>query len=423
MKPRSGNLALIAIVAEGFLSRLSFGMLSFALPLYAYHLGMHLTEIGILASINLVVAMALKPAMGVLADRVGLKPSFTAATALRSVVSLALAFVSSPWQLLTVRSVYGISQSLRDPALNALLAEHGGQKRIAAAFGWYSTAKSVGGSLGSALAGILLGLTASNYSLVFVAAFVLSILPVFIVGRYVQERSATSESADDRLELVRAEPGTWDAGNSSRASASSLVILSYIGLGTLISGTAQMLRGLLPILATQYAGLSETETGVVYTASTLVVMFSGPLFGWLSDNVSQKLVLMVRGIANTLSSILFVALPNLAGITLGKVVDDVGKAAFKPAWGALMADVSSFEKKRRTQIISLMCLAEDAGEIGGPILAGLLWSAWGVPVVLGVRILLAVITEVYATVLIASMNTRRRFECLPPIGASRAARP
>ena len=228
--PRSGNLALIAIVAEGFLSRLSFGMIGFALPLYAYHLGMHLTEIGILASINLVVAMALKPAMGVLADRVGLKPSFTAATALRSVVSLALAFVSSPWQLLTVRSVYGISQSLRDPALNALLAEHGGQKRIAAAFGWYSTAKSVGGSLGSALAGILLGLTASNYSLVFVAAFVLSILPVFIVGRYVQERSATSESADDRLELVRAERGTWDAGNSSRASASSLVILSYIGL-------------------------------------------------------------------------------------------------------------------------------------------------------------------------------------------------
>jgi len=420
--PRSGNLALIAIVAEGFLSRLSFGMIGFALPLYAYHLGMHLTEIGILASINLVVAMALKPAMGVLADRVGLKPSFTAATALRSVVSLALAFVSSPWQLLTVRSVYGISQSLRDPALNALLAEHGGQKRIAAAFGWYSTAKSVGGSLGSALAGILLGLTASDYSLVFVAAFVLSILPVFIVGRYVQERSATSESADDRLELVRAEPGTWDAGNSSRASASSLVILSYIGLGTLISGTAQMLRGLLPILATQYAGLSETETGVVYTVSTLVVMFSGPLFGWLSDNVSQKLVLMVRGIANTLSSILFVAFPNLAGITLGKVVDDVGKAAFKPAWGALMADVSSFEKKRRTQIISLMCLAEDAGEIGGPILAGLLWSAWGVPVVLGVRILLALITEVYATVLIASMNTRRRrFECLPPMGASRVS--
>jgi MFS family permease len=418
--PPSDNLPLIAIVAEGFLSRLSFGLIGFALPLYAYHLGMHLSEIGILASINLVVAMALKPAMGVLADRIGLKPSFTAATALRSVVSLALAFVSSPWQLLTVRSVYGVSQSLRDPALNALLAEHGGQKKIAAAFGWYSTAKSVGGSLGSALAGILLGLTASNYSLVFVVAFVLSILPVFIVGRYVQERSVTSDAADERREPGR-EPGTRDTANSARASASSLVILSYIGLGTLISGTAQMLRGLLPILATQYAGLSETQAGVVYTASTLVVMFAGPFFGWLSDNVSQKLVLMVRGIANTLSSILFMAFPNLAGIALGKVVDDVGKAAFKPAWGALMADVSRLEKKRRTQIISFMCLAEDAGEIGGPIIAGLLWSAWGVPVVLGVRILLAIVTEVYATVLISWMNARQRIEYVPPMGASRVS--
>src|SRR5437763_6104194 len=234
-RPRSTSLALIAIVAEGFLSRLSFGVIGFALPLYAYHLGMKLSDIGILASINLVVALALKPAMGVVADRFGLKRSFTAATSLRSVVSLMLAFVSSPWQLLTVRSVYGISQSLRDPALNAMLAEHGGQKRIAAAFGWYSTAKSVGGSLGSVLAGILLGLTASNYSLVFIVAFVLSMLPVVIVGRYVEESSATSESAGERLELVRAEPGTWDAGNSSGASASSLVILSYIGLGTLIS--------------------------------------------------------------------------------------------------------------------------------------------------------------------------------------------
>ena len=138
---RSTNLALIAIVAEGFLSRLSFALISFALPLYAYHLGMKLSEIGILSSINLIVALPLKPAMGVVADRFGLKRSFAAATSLRSVVSFAFGFVSAPWQLLTVRSVYGVSQSLRDPALNALLAEHGGQKRIAAAFGWYSTGR------------------------------------------------------------------------------------------------------------------------------------------------------------------------------------------------------------------------------------------------------------------------------------------
>jgi len=412
---RPTNLALMAIVAEGFLSRLSFGLISFALPLYAYHLGMKLSEIGILASINLVVALALKPAMGVVADRFGLKRSFTAATSLRSIVSLMLAFVSMPWQLLAVRSLYGVSQSLRDPALNALLAEHGGQKRIAAAFGWYSTAKSVGGSLGSAVGGILLGLTASNYSLVFGVAFALSILPAFIVGRFVQEKAEANEA---EAEVVHFEARAVSAEPASR---SWLTIASYIGLGTMISGTAQMLRGLLPILATQYAGLSEAQTGVVYTASTLVVMFSGPFFGWLSDNVSQKLVLMVRGVANTVSSILFVALPNLAGITLGKAVDDIGKAAFKPAWGVLMTDVSSLDNSRRAQTIGFLCMGEDAGEIAGPVLAGFIWSLWGVPVVLGVRIVLAILTEIYATVLMGSLNARGATRTVPAMSRPRVS--
>jgi len=178
----------------------------------------------------------------------------------------------------------------------------------------------------------------------------------------------------------------------------------------MISGTAQMLRGLLPILATQYAGLSEAETGVIYTVSMLVVIFAGPLFGWLSDNVSQRLVLMVRGIANTFSSILFLASPNLTGIAMGKTVDDLGKAAFKPAWGALMADVSSLDKNRRARTIGFMCLGEDAGEIAGPVLAGFLWSVWGVPVVLGVRVLLALLTEVYATMLVGFINRQQRME-------------
>ena len=402
------NPALLSIVAEGFLSRLSFGLISFALPLYAYHLGMNLSEIGILSSINLVVAMAFKPLMGAMADRFGLKRSFTVATALRSVVSLALAFVSSPWQLLAFRSAYGVSQSVRDPALNALLAEHGGKKMVASSFGWYSTAKSVGGSLGSAIAGVLLAVTASNYSLVFVVAFVLSLLPVFMVGRYVQEKSETNE-ADETVATsegaVPAERKEYPAG-SIAVSRSGLAIFSYVGLGVMISGTAQMLRGLLPILATQYAGL----TGIIYTVSTLLVIFGGPLFGWLSDNVSQKLVLMVRGIANTFSSILFLASPNLAGIAFGKAVDDLGKAAFKPAWGALMADVSSLDKTRRARTISFLCLGEDAGEIAGPVLAGFLWSAWGVPVVLGVRVLLALLTEVYATTLVGFLNRQQRME-------------
>jgi MFS family permease len=183
VRPRNVDPALFAIVAEGFFSRLAFGLISFALPLYAYRLGLSLTAIGLLLSLNLVVALALKPVMGVAADRFGRKLSFTAAIVLRSVVSLLLVFAALPWHLFATRSLHGVSIAMRDPAANTLIAEHGGKKAVASAFAWYQTAKSLAGILGKSAAGILLAVSASSFSLVFAVAFVLSLVPVVLVVR------------------------------------------------------------------------------------------------------------------------------------------------------------------------------------------------------------------------------------------------
>jgi MFS family permease len=393
--------ALLAIVGEGFFSRLSFGLISFALPLYAYRLGMSLTAIGFLASLNLAVAILLKPLAGAAADRFGLKLSLTVAIFLRSVVSLLLAFATVPWQLFATRSLHGVTIAIRDPAVNALIAEHGGKKAIASAFAWYQTAKSVAGALGKTAAGLLLALTASNFSLVFGIAFVLALLPIFLVSRYVRE--VEREPLDLDREQVPAPP----AGEVDRVAAapeSQPPIFRFAGLGFLVSGTAYMLANLFPVLAVEYAGLSEAEAGLIYSLSAIVVL-AGPGFGWLSDNVSRKLVLSLRSVANVLSSFLYLVAPSFAGMASGRVLDDLGKAAFRPAWGALMAQVSSFDRRRRARTMGYMSAGEDAGEMAGPIVAGLIWSMWGVPALLGVRIALAVVTELYTAVLTKSLDT------------------
>jgi MFS family permease len=392
---RRADPALVAIVAEGFLSRLSFGLVSFALPLYAYQeFGLSLTAIGVLLSFNLVVAITLKPFMGSLADRIGMKPSLTGAIAIRSVVSLLLAVAAAPWQLFAIRGVHGVSISLRDPAAGVMLAELGGKKAVASAFAWYQTAKSVAGNVGKASAGILLALTASNFSLLFLIAFALSALPVLVVARYVREPSVVEEPPAE----VRA---------TSTADAPAPAVVPFAGLGFLISGTAYMLANLFPIFAVEYAGLNEAQTGLIYLIS-IAAMLSTPVFGWLSDNVSRRLVLSLRGAANVVSSAVYLVAPNLAGVAAGRAVDDLGKAAFRPAWGALMAHVAGFDKRRRARTMGSLSAGEDAGEVAGPILAGFLWSTWGVAALLGTRIGLAVVTEIYAIVLGRSLGKRRR---------------
>src|SRR5919204_6428283 len=110
---------LLALIAEGFFSRLSFGVISFALPLYAHHLGLSLAQIGLLASLSTAVSLTVKPAMGWVADHAGLKRSYVVAVALRSVVALLLSLAGAPWQLFAIRGVQGVSQALRDPAADS----------------------------------------------------------------------------------------------------------------------------------------------------------------------------------------------------------------------------------------------------------------------------------------------------------------
>lgn len=399
------NPAMIAIVAEGFLSRLSFGIISFALPIYAHRLGFSLFEIGVLMTLNQVVAMGLKPAMGWVADHVGLKRSFTISIGVRSLIALCLVVAQSPWQLYAIKSVHGGSKALRDPAANALIAEQGGKKAIASAFAWYHTAKIVAGSMGKAIAGILLTLTASNFSFVFNIAFLLSLLSLYSVVRYVK---ADKPKEVHSSALVNAEPPQSsvleDENRYSLPPGSKSVIVSFSLLSFAINGTAEMLRGLFPILATEYAGLSEAQTGLIYTISTMIVLFSGPIFGWFADQGRQDLVLLVRSFGNILSSVVYILAPNLVGFAIGKLSDDTGKAAFRPAWGAMMSHVASYSPQCRAQTMSWMLIGEDAGAIAGPILAGLLWSSWGLTAMLGVRVLLAIGTEVYTVYLSRSLD-------------------
>ena len=389
----------MAIVAEGLLSRLSFGLISFSLPLYARHLGLSLSEVGVLAALNSAVAIALKPLFGSVADRFGLKRTYLTAISLRSLVSLAFGFAGAPWQLFAIRGVHGIAVSMRDPPANALIAEHGGEKSVASAYAWYQTAKTVAGSLSRAIAGILLTVTADNYALIFFVAFALSMLPLLVVNRYVSERSESHDRTDNRGSSSALEAELQSAESSApapiQATRGRPKVLPFVGLGFLIASTAEMLNGLFPVLATEYAGLSKAQAGVIYTVSTLAIIVSGPLFGWLSDNVSRKLVLTVRAAANTCSSILYLVAPTFAGIAAAKIVDDVGKAAFRPAWGALMAEVSSYDKANRARTMGWMSMGEDAGAALAPIVAGLLWSTWGIGAMMGVRVALAMATEVY----------------------------
>ena len=383
---------LLALLAEGFLTRLSSGVIGFALPLFAYRkMGLNLTETGVLLAMNQAAEQLVKPLMGWAADRIGLKRAYTLAIAGRSFAALCYALAGSPWQIYSARFLHGIAESLREPSVNALIAENAKAKSVASTFAWYNTAKQTASAIGKTASGLLLALLADNFSAVFFLAFALSILPIIVVALYVREPEVQNRDSNGAAAVE-----SDSAVKTPAAPANQPSIFSFAVLGFLISCTAQMIANLFPVLATEYAHLTEAQTGLIYAVTVVVVIVAGPAFGWFSDNVSRKLALTVRGLANTISSALFFFTPTFPGLAAGSVIDAAGKAAFRPAWGSLMARVSGFDRKRRAQVIGHLSLGEGLGEMLGPILGGFLWHTWGLGVMLGVRVALAVIGEIYA---------------------------
>lgn len=374
---------LRVVVAEGFLSRLAFGLISFALPLYAHALGMPLGMIGVLLASNTAVAMLLKPVMGMVIDRIGVRASYVIAVALRTCVVLSLVVATTPAQLFLARGLHGVAIALRDPSSSTVLAALGGKKAVARRFAWYQTAKTVAGSSGGFSAGILLTLLPDAYAIVFLTSTVLSGLPMLLV---------LTGLRGPRVRGLRVPRGTKRA---PMPPALKRALLPYAILGASMSGTAYLMSNLLPVLAVTHMGLPEAAAASLY-AFTAIVSLSGPVWGWVADRVSLRLVLGVRAVGNVLSSLIWLVFPGYPGLVAGKASDDIGKAAFRPAWGAVMANVSALDPPRRSQTLAVMSTAEDLGELVAPVLAGLVWASIGLPALLMIRAGAGLATEAYA---------------------------
>lgn len=407
---KASRNAVRVLLMEGFLSRLSFSILGFALPLFAYRrLGLSLTQTGFLFSLNLIAEQLFKPLMGWVADRVGVKRIFTASIALRSLVALLLVFAGASWQVYAIRFLHGFAESLRDPSVAVLIAVNAREKRLASTFGWYTTAKQSAGSIGAALCGLLLAATGDRYEVAFAVGFVLSLLPLFAVARYLAEPARHPDVPSGGASPSSAE-STDEISKNEKTGLLPIVVFGFLS-----ACTARMITQLFPILAIEYGGLSTAQTSLIYAVSLVILIGAGPFFGWLSDNVSRKLVLMVRGIANTISSASFYFFPTLLGLAAGNVLDSLGKAAFRPAWGAMMARIAQLNPRRRARTMSYLSLGEGLGETLGPILGGFLWSTWGIGVMLGTRVVLALTGELYAIIVARSDGERLGASPQPPI--------
>jgi MFS family permease len=400
VRARSARLALATVLAEGFLGRLTFGMVSFAMPLYAHKLGLSLSLIGILVSIRTLCVLPLKPVAGWLADRIGVRRVYLLGIFARTLSAAMLLLAGGFTGLMAVRLLQGASAAGRDVASIGVIARDAAS-RVGTAYGSYASAKHVGGVAGAGLAGLIIAASGGTYQPLFVIVLCMSVLPVAAAWFGLREEPDLGPASEPEPEAM--EPGAADdegrlgkVGRIADTIATVQELAAPASVGMLVATSAYMVHGLFPILATEYAGLSEAEAGLIYSFSAAFFLVGGPLFGWLIDRYGQIYGIAWRSAANIGSSFVYIAFPNFIGLAAARSFDDSGKGAFRPAWASTIAGVATRDPQKSGRRLGVLDSSQSVGEAMGPALATLLWQSGGVFALFAVRIVIAVVAEVMA---------------------------
>jgi MFS family permease len=411
LRARNPRAALATVVAEGFLGRLAFGMLGFALPLYALSLGISIAQIGLLVSLRTVLVLPLKPVAGWLSDRIGIRTVYLFGAFARVIAAAALLVVDGFLGLMFVRALQGASAAGRDVASLGVIARDA-EARIGSAYSWYSSAKHVGGVAGAGLAGVIIAASGGAYGMLFALILALSVLPTaaaWIGLREVPDESPDEPVSDPRETVDEGEAEGEPVGAGRVAGVFSLLreLSGPASVGALVATSAYMVHGLFPVLATEYVGLSAAQAGIIYSLSAAVFLVTGPVFGWVIDRHGRLPGIAWRSAANVGSSVLYLASPTFVGLAAARSVDDSGKAAFKPAWASAVAEIAAADKPRRGRRLGALDTSQSLGEAIGPALAGFLWQTGGIVALFGVRIAIAVVAEIAALRVFGELKGRR----------------
>lgn len=372
-----------AVVAESFVNRLGFGIVTFALPLYALELGMGITEIGVLVAAKALLQPAVKPFVGMAIDRWGTRTAYLGAVSFRLLASVVLLLAATPAALYGVRLLQGMASAAQDPVSITALAK-GPTNRVGRRFSALYAARDIAKVAAGLVAGLLLAATGS-FTTVWALVTALAVIPLALVWFFVREIPELPPSSP----ALEPPPTPEQAGRILKSPG----LRTIAALGLFGGLTANMTHAMFQVYAATVAGLSNAEIGLIYSLSVAALLLVGPLAGWLGDRRGHGILASARGVANAASSVVYLLLPSFGGMLAGRLVDDAGKAAFRPTWGALIARASTGAGRRGGRTAANLDAWLSVGEALGPLVAAVLWDTAGFVSFLVTRAVLGVVVE------------------------------
>jgi MFS family permease len=355
----AGFLTVFACLGLG---RFALGML---LPSMGDGLGLTYSQMGLISTANFVGYLAAVVAVGALSRRIGARWTITGALAVVGITMVIVSRADGFSQVLIFYLITGAGSGAANVPVMALVSF------------WFARAhrgKAAGiVASGSGLAILLTGATLpalgagpDGWRTGWLTLGIVTLIVTVICGLLLRNRPE-----DMGLVPVGHHPVAQPA-STTPARYSTGLLLAHIGLIYSLFGATYVIY--LTFIVTSLVedqGFSETAAGLLWAVLGFLSLFSGPIFGTLSDRIGRRAGLMIVFAIQCLAYLLAAAplIPALLYISVG--VFGLVAWSIPSIMAAVVGDY--FGAERAATAFGTITLFFGMGQIIGPAVAG--WAA------------------------------------------------
>lgn len=294
------------------------------------------------------------------------KPLVVSAYALTAAATGALAFATSPLQIMAARCTAWLGRGIRTPGRKALLAAAVPPSAYGRAFGFERMMDTLGAIVAPITALWLLGAAGHNYQRVLLWTLLpgaaAALLFALLVRERAHERPASATSFTTNL---RALPGPFRR---------FLVAVGIFGLGDFSHTMLILYAGQALTPSMGFAAASSVAIGLYLLHNVFYAAFAY-LSGWLSDHVRQRRLVLAAGYG---LAVVMAALLALGGSHLAILVAIFALAGIVVGVEEALEDSIAADLVPRAQhgmAFGTLAAVNALGDFGSSLLIGLLWSA------------------------------------------------
>jgi len=368
LKDLPREVAVLSAVA--FCVALGFGIVAPAIPIFAQDFGV--TPFWATAVVSVFALMRLVGALpaGWLVDRTGERTTLIVGLTIVAVSSAAAGLATTFPLLLALRGVGGLGSAMFTVSALALLLRVAAPEQRGRAAAAFQGGFLLGGIVGPALGGIVLGISIRLPFFVYAATLGAAVVVVIVTMSRTHLLDAPQKSADGAA-VPAAEGARWQQLRQALRDRAYVTALS-VNLGNGFASFG-LRSAIVPLFVVGPLMLDKAWAGYGALASALV---QAPLLsraGRTTDTKGRRIALMIGTGVTGVGFVVLAAWETLPGYLVAMAVLGAGAAFLGSGPSAVVGDITG--GRREGPIVATFQMMSDVGAVVGPLIAGAIVTA------------------------------------------------